>query len=487
LNKSVVRLITFIVITILIRFPFFFRDYIDRDESTFILMGQSWVDGFLPYTQLWDLKPPLVFLFFALIIQVFGKSYIAIRLIGALVIAGTAYFIYEIGKKGANERVGFFSGLIYIYLSSLFGSLQGVMSEHLAMFFFVLAFWRFLEARGHMGLFLSAVLFGASIMFRLNLAYPVTLLFVYYLLFSGWRVKEIALKAAVSMAGGFLAPFLTFIPYWLQGIPDIWWNSVILAPLNYDIPNVGRMLEAAFELSPFILLFLLGIWNRKRLGLFEKEPAKLSWIWVVFVGMLYMLIKSGKVNSHYLIQLFPFIILPVVAWIGQLKMISFQKVKPFLFALFLFIPVEAYLEYGVIGKRYWEGQSLHNGYGIEVPEYIEEHYEEEVSVFFLDYHIGYWELDQLPPSKIVTHPSNLLRKSNYSFIEETREGPLEELQYILNECKPNLIVSRSEHISFAEKDSEVNQYYEQFLEEHYQLVWEEKNAYVFKKISRSGL
>ena len=59
------------IIALLLRFPFFFRDYIDRDESTFILVAQSWVDGHLPYTQLWDVKPPLTFLFFATIIQIF--------------------------------------------------------------------------------------------------------------------------------------------------------------------------------------------------------------------------------------------------------------------------------------------------------------------------------------------------------------------------------------------------------------------------------
>ena len=72
----------------LIRFPFFFRDYVDRDESTFILMAQSLVDGHLPYTQLWDLKPPLLFLIFALPIWVFGKSMVAIRLMGLLAVSG---------------------------------------------------------------------------------------------------------------------------------------------------------------------------------------------------------------------------------------------------------------------------------------------------------------------------------------------------------------------------------------------------------------
>ncbi|MEM9869038.1 MAG: glycosyltransferase, partial [Bacteroidota bacterium] len=82
-------LLVLVLVTLFIRFPFFFRDYVDRDESTFIIMGQSWVNGHLPYTHLWDLKPPITFLFFASIITIFGKSFIAIRLFGALLVALT--------------------------------------------------------------------------------------------------------------------------------------------------------------------------------------------------------------------------------------------------------------------------------------------------------------------------------------------------------------------------------------------------------------
>lgn len=115
---------------------FFFRDYIDRDESAFILMAQSRVDGYLPYTQLWDLKPPLVYLFFAVIIYIFGKSFIAIRLVGALAIAIIAFFTFKIGKEVKSTVVGYWAAISCVYLLSLFGSLQGVMSEHLSMLFY---------------------------------------------------------------------------------------------------------------------------------------------------------------------------------------------------------------------------------------------------------------------------------------------------------------------------------------------------------------
>lgn len=483
MNGQLVNLLAYILISVVIRLPFFFRDYIDRDESTFIIMGQSWVDGFLPYTQLWDLKPPLVFLFFAIIIQFFGKSYIAIRLFGALVIAFTAFFIYKIGTRGADKRVGFFSGVLYIYLSSLFGSLQGVMSEHLAMFFFVLAFWRLLETRRHLELFLSAVLFGTALMFRLNLVYPVGFLFIYYLLFYGRELKDIFLKAGISLVGGLLVPFLTFLPYLLRDIPLVWWNSVVLASMNYDNPTFSENLEAILQLSPFLLLFVLSVLNKNHLNLFNKEYGKQGLIWVVTAGLFFMLIKSGKVNSHYLIQIYPFLILLVVAALSRLKRLSFERVRPYLLVLFLFLPVEAYLEYGIIGKRYLEGRSVYNGYGITIPDYIEKNYKEEVSVFFLDYHIGYWELAKLPPRKVVTHPSNLLRKSNYPFIDETEEEPLRELKFILEQCRPQLIVSRSTHISFSKKNSAVNQFFEQYLKDHYRLVFQEQKAYIYERNS----
>ena len=130
-------LFVLVVVAVFIRFPFFFRDYVDRDESTFILMGQSWVNGHLPYTQLWDLKPPITFLYFALIIKIFGKSFFAIRFFGAVMVALTSLFTYAIAIKFTTKKVAFWTAIFSVFFQSLFGSLQGVMSEHICTFFFV--------------------------------------------------------------------------------------------------------------------------------------------------------------------------------------------------------------------------------------------------------------------------------------------------------------------------------------------------------------
>src|SRR5262245_23093685 len=65
-----------------IRFPFFFPAVIDWDESTFIIAGQSAVNGSLPYEIAWDIKPPVVFWWFGAAIGLFGKTIPAVRCAG---------------------------------------------------------------------------------------------------------------------------------------------------------------------------------------------------------------------------------------------------------------------------------------------------------------------------------------------------------------------------------------------------------------------
>lgn len=485
IDSSTFSFLIFFLAALLIRLPFFFRDYIDRDESTFILMGQSWADGHLPYTQLWDLKPPLVFLFFAIVIKVFGKSFIAIRLLGALLIAATAFFLRHIGTKGANATVGFFAGLLYIYFSSLFGSLQGVMSEHLAMFFFITAFWILIRKNDDLHWGLAALLFGASLMFRLNLAYAVVLLYAYQLLFAGLPLLSMIRKGAIALLAGLAVPTLTFLPYWQNGIPEVWWNSVILASLNYDgSASPEDMIAATLNLLPFFLIAGVSIYqySKGKFILFKTQPTVVWSVWLLLAGLFFMLIKSGKVNGHYLIQLHPFILLLLVSLLYTLQGGWVRKVKPYLWVLFLLMPAESYLEYSRVGQRIINGQSPYNGEGISVPAYIKENYPQDVSTFFLDYHIAYWLLKKLPPTKIVTHPSNLMRPSNYPHVSPTQAGPMEELRYILEEKQPQLIISRSAHLSFAYPESAENQFFEAYIQKHYRLVYQQDKALIYERI-----
>ncbi|TLX76120.1 hypothetical protein E9993_07870 [Labilibacter sediminis] len=472
--------IAFFLLCFFIRFPFFFRDYIDHDESTFILMGQSLVDGNLPYTALWDLKPPFVFYFFGAVIALFGKSFIAIRLAGVFVISITTWFVYLIGKSIKSKRFGFYNGIGYIVLSSLFGTMQGVMSEHLAMVFCVAGVYIFVKGRDSLGgLFLSAVLLGISIMFRLNLVYAIFVLYVVYIFSSKLTVRQFFLRGFIISVGVVLATGLGFLPYVIQGIPEVWWNSVVKASLDYAGSGSGRMFDVAKSLLPVVIIWLTGFIYSRKIAFFQPKD-KNVWYLRIFTGaLMFMLIKGGRLNGHYLVQLFPFMLFFVLE---VFSLINFKKLSPvrFLLYILLLIPIESYIEYAKLGQRISQGKSLYNGPSFEVTQYIKDQSSSNESSLFLYYHISYWLLDVDPPSKIGTHPSNLLRSYLYSNVEGSKENPMAEMRSLF-ESRPSYVVNRSERLPFGSRSSEANKYYQKQIAENYTLVKEFGRAKVYRR------
>lgn len=467
------------MVALFIRFPFFFRDYIDRDESTFIIMGQSWVDGHLPYTQLWDLKPPIVFLFFALIIKVFGKSFIAIRLIGSLLVALTAFFTYLIAKQMTSKKVAFWAALFCVVFQSMFGSLQGVMSEHICTFFFTVGVFLIFHKK-HWGWYLAAgILFGLSVMTKLNMVYPLLTLSL-YLLWEGFRTKQVwhSFKNLTLMGiATILVIALNVLPYYLEGIPLLCWQSIIEAPMAY---SSGKF-HSPLKTLPYILvifgLFAAGFYTKA----IDRNSRDLQLLTAVVIGILLSYVQSGKVNGHYLIQLYPFVLIPFGMALSKLRPIP-EKFRIVVIVLLVLLPMETYLEFANIIRNKQEKGTFFNGEGIDVPRYIVDHGLETKNIFFTEYHIGYWVLDESPPTKAATHPSNITREELFPYMQNPRKTGLEELKYIMEVIQPKTLVARKGKKIFDKKLVEYNTYIDSYLEQHYTLVATVDRGLIYQRL-----
>ncbi len=160
------------LLSVFCRLPFFFESMIDWDESTFILVGQSIIDGHLPYTQLWELKPPFAFGFYALAILLFGKTIASVRFAGALVVAFTAFVTNRTTQQLSTVRAGRLAGVLTVLLLSVLPSGQAVMSEHVAVLPMAIALY-LLVKKGitTATVFYSGLLLSSAAMVRLNIAY----------------------------------------------------------------------------------------------------------------------------------------------------------------------------------------------------------------------------------------------------------------------------------------------------------------------------
>lgn len=468
-----------VLVALIIRFPFFFRDYVDRDESTFIIMGQSWADGHLPYTQLWDLKPPVTFLFFASVIKIFGQSFIAIRLFGSLMVAITALFTYGIATKITSKKIAFWVALFCVFFQSLFGSLQGVMSEHICTLFFVAGVY-LLFCRPRWYLFLvSGLLFGLSIMSKLNMAYPVFVVGL-FLLWEGFKQRKIAstiVNLALMVLGTFLIVLLTALPYYLEGNTQIWWQSIFKAPMAY---SEGKF-HSPLKTLPFLVVILGLLAVGFKTNVIDYKSRGLQLLTAVTLGILLSFMQAGKVNGHYLIQLYPFILIPMGMAVAKLPPLQ-KKFKPIIIILLLLIPMESYLEYANIISNKVKKRSFFNGEGVDVPRYITDHHLETENIFFTEYHIGYWVLGVSPPTKAATHPSNITREELFPYMQNPRATGMEELRYIMETIQPKTLVARKGKEIFDKKLLEYNAYIDTYLAEHYTLVATVDRGLIYQRL-----
>lgn len=450
-------LFTIVCLSVLLRSPFFFRDYIDKDESTFILMGQAWVDGFLPYTLLWDLKPPMVFLYFAKIIYLFGKSLIAIRFFGALIVGINGYILYKIARRHTSPLLALSLGILTVYSQSLFGSVQGVMSEHLGLFPVLIGSYLLVERQNY---FWGALLFSFGLYFKLNIAYGMLLAFPFLFIERKANLRAIIIGCIL---GGIIATTLTAV--WFIDETNLFIESVFYAPLAYVNASVNQQLKSFLSLLP---LFLLLAW------LFKKHTKHRFYI-LFTAGVLFSLVRLGKVNGHYLIQIYPFIILLLGLLLNDLKRKISSKI--FLFLLVI-LPVESYKEAYELIQYHNDTGYWYNGEGHEIARYLKEERLDKETAYYTEYHIGYWLTANRPLSKVVTHPSNIERAELFPFMQVKASSSIEVLDELLIDHKPYIIVAKSNK-NF--KDSALESRFNSTLKQDYQQIQSVGSAIIYKR------
>lgn len=428
----------FLVGSLFLRLPFFFRDYVDRDESTFILMAQSLVDGYLPYAQLWDLKPPLLFMLFAVPISIFGKSLIVIRGVGWFAVSLISYFTYILGKKLDHKASGLSAGIACMFLMSLGGSVQGVMSEHFSVLFLLPGLIFLVSGPSGLRFGLSGFFLGLAVLCKSNLVLVLPIL-GFYLLFEAVQTsgRKYRFPLIILILGGLLALFTCVFPYLLTNQFELWWNSVIKAPLAYSDAAEGSIASYLFYI---VILYLL--WLGFRRGWLDWKRPDIRLLAVTLLGLLIAFFKGGRINGHYLLQFYPIALVLIFIAIQNFAPRSLKYVAGGILFWIAILPVESYLEYNAVLKNYRTTGNWYNGEGIEVPQYLNTSFPEKKNVFFLEYHIGYWLMGAQPPSAVVTHPSNLCRTGLYPFIPGSHADSEAEIRYIMDTVRPQIVVRR---------------------------------------------
>ena len=502
-----------LLISVVFRLPYFFKDVINWDESTFILTGQSLLDGHLPYTLLWDLKPPLLPAAFALFILIFGKSIISIRVAGAVCVALTAWFTYLIGKKISSPPAGYVAATLSVLsLSVTDFRFFGTMSEHVAVVPLVGALLLLvLKPITPQRLFWTGFLLSTAAMMRLNLAYValfVGLVAVFIidqdeLTFWPYIHQTIA-RGVRYVAGGLLVIFLTLLPYALTNQTPIWWRSVVLAPLSYSYSEHSAYQALLIHLGKisglitnwqtatihhntiatliyigasigFVIIIASTIFN-------EQHSDQRRWFIILvtfFLSVTLSILNGGQAHSHYLIQLMPFLALfAMFAFLPFYPANRFKMMLPVaIIVMALMLPIA---EYRVMFSRLQAGEDLRYGTAYEIADYFEDADIEDRSIYMMTNHIAYWLIGKYPLTGSSTHPSNISKQHLLELSigpEATTDGALREIL----EQKPDFIVTQP-GVSYLRDYESMRQELDDTLARHYDLVQDIQSVHIYERV-----
>lgn len=298
------------------------REVIDPDESTFILMGADVAKGHLPFVEQFDLKPPMIFLLIGGVLALFGKSIVAVRLLGDALLFGTAMLAFRFSRSLAGGWPALGGALLYVAFAS-FDLGQPTYSELPALFFGMGALVTLaLSPLTTRKAALAGLLMALTVLSRSNL-YQLPVVFGLLLLGAALRRSDrVHSRAWFAFGLGGLVPVALLVAaYAAGGHLDVLKLAMIDVPLAYSqqvgpieaaIDNVRQFYVmttiAPLVVIPFVLLTVLGLGLAVLRLVYPADAAERWHLTVLLLAaatILVSLVFSGAVYPHYWLQLLP--------------------------------------------------------------------------------------------------------------------------------------------------------------------------------------
>lgn len=428
------------LLVLILRLPFFFEDVIDSEESTLVLMGQAWLDGWLPYVQLWDEKPPLCFAAFALFIELFGRWVPGVRIGGALCVWLAAAGALRLGHRMGGSTGGWLAGVGAAIFMSIQASGQATLSETVAAPALLLGVSALALRSGSASAVLGGAALGVASLVRIDLLLVLVAALVLLLVRDRPR--------APGFLAGLAAPFaLLALVYGVAGHLSLWLRSVFVAPAALIGTGVAALPPASER-------------PRMQIGPRGRPSAWLWWL-VSSATVLVSTLSMGGLSGHGWNQFHPLAAAGLGGLVGRgLEGTMGAPARRWVAGVGLLLLVGAGAWPLLRAYRGWLDEPFPaRSYGttVTVARTLEGFEVGEGPVFMETAHLAYWHLGLNPPTRMAAQPENLLRAELLRAVEGPEYGPAEALAAIFD-AQPLFVVTKPGGGRFA-ADPELQRLY----------------------------
>jgi 4-amino-4-deoxy-L-arabinose transferase-like glycosyltransferase len=485
------------VLALLVRLPWYFVDVIDIDEGASVLVGQSLAVGRLPYTDVWDNKPPLGFVPFALVQLLFPHSLAFIRLSGTLLVAATAFLVFRISRRfGCSLESLLGAVLTVVAISIVIPSGEAVMMEHVAMPPLLGALTLTIRGRYNFWNCIAiGALLGTATLVRMNLAIPAVVVVIAVLAISKGTFFQSKLASGLAVGlGGSIVLFASYLPYALSNHSSLYIRSVFTVPLAYAASKLG-FVDTLLEMIGLALpswdplaengggSIKLLLWIGGAVGLIapllipqnKERVITAMWLLIFCAAVCFSILLSGHAWGHYLIQIAPFFAIGAAALLGILRL-SRTVVAAVCISVLLFATVTVWPKYSELVGTWRSGASLYTGKTFALAEYLQLSENGDETYFFSDDILPYWILGRRPIIPIAAFPQNILRVDEIVRPLYGRDYDMKRLTEELFAKCPKIVVTK-EGSAFEEYDPT----FSQMLEEYYTLADRFRSRLIYRR------
>ena len=302
MKKHYIILTLILFATFIFRFPSLFEPFWYGDEGIFAAVARNLNFGGTLYATAWDNKPPMIYLTYALIFNVFGVSMFWLRLITAIVVLSTAAALYEISLKILGTKRALLATFIFGAVTSL-RIIEGnlALTEIFMILPIILAMLIAIKRNyDYISLFSAGFLFAIASLYKQVGALEAAALGIYLFLACAKFTEFI--KKGFILSCGFMIPYGVTIGYFA---PKNLVGDYIFAAYTYYRIYFGespqyQVLINILKFLPIIAAISYGFYKKIK-GHVDLSHLILLWTACSFLGSYF----SGRTYGHYLVQATP--------------------------------------------------------------------------------------------------------------------------------------------------------------------------------------
>lgn len=393
----------------ILRAPSLLRSVLDWDESLYLLMASAWRAGHLPYTTIWDNKPPGIYVIFAAALAIFGHHIAAIRIATILAAGLTAFAVWRITfallASLPHRLAGAWLGALTYSISALSNDGLAANTEIFMVCFTAYSLVNALGAAPPWRLgFTTGVLFACAILTKYVAIFeaPAILLALLW-----WQPRRNLFKHMGGAVLGGLLPLAIIIGlYAAHGQLALCWQDSVAANFtraDTQITIASLQTALSTQISRWLPLYaapLVLLWQARRGGPQHRTRMFLL-IWLA--GGAIGVAAAKSFYDHYFQQ-----ILPVLSIITAVILASLANRRTLTAAFAAFIIIPALSAANAIWQITWP---VLNPTHQDIPEQIATNLRAALqpgqNIYnFDDQPIIYFLTNQTPPTRYVL-PSTL--------------------------------------------------------------------------------